>query len=319
MSFFHNLSHCGCAAAMVFFLSCASAEAIPAPDGSQPFSQVINPRIPARMTLAGELIDLDPVDRYERLDRELTSMAYTHGNTLLILKRANRYFPEMAPILRKNGVPEDLLYLACIESMLNDRALSPAKAAGIWQFMPATAKQYGLEVSDEVDERYNLELATAAACRYLKNAKSRYGNWISAMASYNAGPARISKELEAQNVDLSLDLYLTDETTRYVYRIMAMKAIMENPSAFGFNLDADQLYQPRQCKEVTVSGPVEDWPAWAAQHGITFAQLRDVNPWIRAKKLTNKTGKTYTVKIPEKKSLKRSTQHKSVYNHAWVN
>ncbi len=314
----YKFSRGACAAAMLLFLSCASAEALPAPDGNSPFSNVINPKVPSRMTLAGEVIDLDPVDRFERLDRELTSMAYTHGNTLLIIKRANRYFPEMAPILRKNGVPEDLLYLACIESMLNDRALSPAKAGGIWQFMPTTAKQYGLEVSDEVDERYNLELATAAACRYLKNAKSRYGNWISAMASYNAGPARISKELEAQNADLSLDLYLTDETTRYVYRIMAMKAIMENPAAFGFNLDEDQLYQPRQCKEVTVSGPVEDWPQWAAEHGITYAQLRDVNPWIRAKKLTNKTGKTYTVKIPEKKSLRRSTQHKNVYNRAWV-
>lgn len=143
---------------------------------------------------------------YERFDRELTSLTYTHGNTMLIIKRANRYFPVMAPILKRNGVPLDVLYLACVESSLNPRAYSPAKAAGIWQFIASTAKQYGLEVNDEVDERYDLEKATAAACRYLKKAYEKYGDWPTVFASYNGGMTRISKELEAQGVDNAFDL-----------------------------------------------------------------------------------------------------------------
>lgn len=196
------------------------------------FAIVPNPEVPKSMTFAGVKVDLDREDMYERMDRELSSLVYGHGNTLLTIKRANKYFPVMAPILRSNGIPEDLLYLACVESYLNPRAYSVAKAAGIWQFIPATARQYGLEVSDEVDERYNLEKATAAACRYLKSAYTRYGNWESVMASYNGGMARISGELSKQGVNTSFDLYLTDETSRYVFRIMAMKAVMENAPAF---------------------------------------------------------------------------------------
>lgn len=282
------------------------------------FVSVPNPEVPKTMTFAGEKVDLDREDMYERMDRELTSLVYGHGNTLLTIKRANKYFPVMAPILRANGVPEDLLYLACVESYLNPRAYSGAKAAGIWQFIPATAKQYGLEVSDEVDERYNLEKATAAACRYLKAALARYGNWESVMASYNGGMGRISSELSKQGVDTSYDLYLTDETSRYVFRILAMKAVMENAPTFGFVLRADQLYQPMEYSEVEVSEAVEDWAAWSRKYGITYAQLREANPWIRAKSLTNKSRKTYRVKIPAKTSLRRSTAHIKVYNPRWI-
>lgn len=282
------------------------------------FAKVLNPEVPKTMTFAGVKVDLDREDMYERMDRELTSLVYGHGNTLLTIKRANKYFPVMAPILRTNGVPEDLLYLACVESYLNPRAYSGAKAAGIWQFIPATARQYGLEVSDEVDERYNLEKATAAACRYLKSAYTRYGNWESVMASYNGGMGCISGELSKQGVNTSFDLYLTDETSRYVFRIMAMKAVMENAPAFGFELRADQLYQPLEYTEETVSTAVEDWLAWAQEHGITYAQLREANPWIRAKTLTNKDGKTYTVKVPKASSLRRSTSHVKVYNQRWL-
>ncbi|MBD5313781.1 MAG: lytic transglycosylase domain-containing protein [Bacteroides sp.] len=270
------------------------------------------------MHFAGVKVDLDRTDRWERLDRELTSMAYTHGNTLLALKRANRYFPVLAPILKKNGVPDDMIYLAVIESTLNPRALSPAKAGGLWQFMPSTGKDYGLEVNDYVDERYDPVKATEAACRYLKNAYAKYGNWESVAASYNGGMARISNELDAQQVDTAYDLYLADETMRYMFRLLAMKIIMENPKEFGFHLTSDQLYQPLEYREVTVSTPVEDWPTWAKQQGIDFMTLREHNPWIRAKSLPNKTGKTYTVKIPTKDSLSRSHQKKSVYNRAWV-
>ncbi|MCM1033291.1 MAG: lytic transglycosylase domain-containing protein [Odoribacter sp.] len=288
------------------------------PAGNQ-FAQVINPAIPSKMAICGQDIDLDITDYYERFDRELTSLTYTHGTTLLILKRANRYFPQLAPILRQNGVPEDLLYLACVESSLNPRAVSPAKAAGIWQFMPATAKEFGLEVSDEIDERYNIEKATNAACRYFKRALSRYnGDWASVMASYNAGMTRVSGQLGKQGADGALDLYLADETMRYPFRVMAMKTILENPRDYGFMITAEQLYQPREVEIVEVSGAVESWADWASEHGISYLTLRDENPWIRSPKLTNKAGKTYRVRVPMKESRRRSTARTSVFNPNWA-
>lgn len=289
------------------------------PTSSRVFSRVTNPDVPASMTLCGKAVDLDRADMYERLDRELTSMAYTHGATLLTIKRANKLFPVLAPILKANGVPLDILYLACVESSLNPRAISGAKAGGLWQFMPATAKQYGLEVSDEVDERFNIEKSTAAACRYLKKALAKYGgDWSAVLASYNGGMGRISTELEKQQADTAFDLFLTDETSRYMFRVMAMKQIMENPKAYGFDLTKDQLYFPLEFKEVKVSGPVEDWAQWAKDNGISYRQLREDNPWIRARKLTNKAGKTYTVKVAKASSTSRKKQNKPVYNSNWV-
>lgn len=299
--------------------ACCNGAAAQQPTHSKVFSRVVNPDVPAKATLCGKPVDLDRSDMYERLDRELTSMAYTHGTTLLTIKRANKYFPVMAPILKANGVPLDMLYLACVESSLNPRALSAAKAGGIWQFMPATAKQYGLEVSEEVDERYNIEKATAAACRYLKNAVAKYGgDWASVMAAYNGGMARISSELEKQQAKTAYDLHLTDETSRYMFRILAMKMIMENPAAYGFDLRREQLYFAPEYKEVNVSGPVDDWAQWAIDNGTTYRQLREDNPWIRARKLTNKAGKTYTVKVAKPTSLSRSRQQKKVYNENWI-
>lgn len=285
---------------------------------STEFSDVVNPSIPSSVKFAGRKIDLDPIHMWERLDRELTAITYTHGNTLLAIKRANRYFPVLAPILKKNGLPADMIYLAVIESTLNPRALSPAKAAGLWQLMPATGKEYGLEVNDDVDERYDPVKATEAASRYLKNAYAKYGNWESVAASYNGGMARISKELGAQQAESAFNLYLADETMRYIFRMLAMKLIMENPSAYGFNLTADQLYQPIVYKTVEVSGPVDDWVAWAKEQGIDYLTLREHNPWIRSKSLPNKTGKTYKVNIPSRDSLSRSRQKVTVYNPAWV-
>ena len=297
----------------------ASQSSLPAGESTDyAHATVINPDVPETVSLCGKEISLDRTDMYERFDRELSSVIYTHGNTLLTIKRANKYFPVMAPILKEHGVPEDVLYLACVESYLSPRAYSPAKAAGIWQFIPSTAKEYGLEVSDEVDERYNLEKVTRAACRYLKNAHRKYGNWESVMASYNCGTGRISRELEKQSRDSSFDLYLNEETSRYVFRIMAMKQVMENPSAYGFNLRADQLYMPVDCEAVEVSGPVSDWAEWAAEHGISYAQLREENPWIRAKSLTNTAGRTYKVLVPKAESLSRKRQQQRVYNQAWI-
>lgn len=306
---------------ILFSLLILSA-ALPAPArdhrNTTAYAAIVNPTIPREVSFAGQKVDLDRVDMWERLDRELTSMVYTHGNTLLQIKRANRYFPLMAPILKKNGVPEDLLYLACIESYLNPRAVSSAKAAGLWQFMPATARDYGLEVNEYVDERYDPVKSTEAACRYLKAARSRYGNWESAAASYNAGMGRISNELSAQDEQSAYDLWLSQETMRYVFRLLAAKIIMEHPTEFGFSLTADQLYQPLEYTEIEVSEPVASWTDWARAHDTNYYTLREYNPWITAKSLPNKDSKTYTVRIPTEKSFHRSTQHKQVYNPAWI-
>ena len=301
------------AVALAFSVVSVSAQRLPAN-----FSDVYNPEIPSQVHICGKNISLDRPDMYERFDRELTSIAYTHGTTLLMIKRANRLFPEMAPILMEAGVPLDMLYLACVESTLDQRALSPAKAAGIWQFMPTTAKEFGLEVNDEVDERYNLEKATRAAAKYLKKSYANLGDWPSVMAAYNGGNARITSELGKQMQNTSLDLYLTEETSRYPYRIMAMKTILENPSKYGFHLRDDQLYQPRKYRTVHVSGPVPDWAEWAKKQGISYLTLREENPWIRSKKLTNKLGKSYTVRIPLPESMSRKTAGTKTYNPDWT-
>lgn len=309
---------------MTALAACASQESVeayPAHHGvTERYAPVISPAIPPTVEFAGQKINLDRSDMYERLDRELTSVCYTHGTTMLILKRANRYFPVMAPILKRNGIPEDLLYLACVESSLNQRAYSPAKAAGMWQFIPSTAKEYGLEVNDFVDERYNIEKATAAACRYLKKSYARYGNWESVAASYNGGMTRVSRELDAQGADSSFDLYLTDETSRYMFRILAFKLLMENPSEFGYVLKKENLYFPVSARTVEVSEPIDDLPLWAKEQGTDYATLRELNPWLRAKSLPNKSGKTYRILVPENKSAlsRRKQKEKKVYNEKWI-
>lgn len=324
ISFILSLSALG-----VLFFIAPSEQATAAPvmispdhehaSGANPvISSVYSPRVPEHVKFAGKTISLDHSDMWERLDRELTAMTYTHGNTLLTLKRANRYFPVMAPIIKEEGLPSDIIYLAAIESSLNPRAVSAAKAGGLWQFIPSTAKEYGLEVNNEVDERFDVEKSTRAACRYLKNAYSRYGNWESVAASYNGGMARITNELDAQQASSAYDLWLAEETMRYVYRLLAMKMIMENPSEYGFHLSKDQLYQPLEYKTVQVSGPVDSWADWAVANGSDYKTIREHNPWIRAKSLTNKAGRTYTVRIPTRESMSRHSQKKTVYNPSWI-
>ena len=308
-----------CSAAMfaaVFLFNTASARNEHHDDGA--FSNVVSPEVPRYVDFADQKIDLNRTDMYERLDRELSSMCYTHGNTLLVLKRANRYFPQIVPILKKNGVPEDLAYLACIESTLNPRALSGVKAAGMWQFMESSGRQYGLEVNDYVDERYDVEKATEAACKYLKDAYAKYGNWESAAASYNGGMGRISNELSSQQQSSAYDLYLNDETSRYIYRLISMKLIMEHPDKYGYKLKKKDLYFPIRTTDVVVDTPVDDWVEWVKSYDISYLQLRDFNPWIRAKSLPNKTGKAYVVKIPNQDDLYRTTQQKPVYNKNWT-
>jgi hypothetical protein len=253
------------------------------------------------------------------MDRELNNFAYFHSTTLLLFKRANRIFPIIEPILKQQGVPDDLKYLAVIESSLDPRAVSPARAAGLWQFLQSTGKQYGLEVSAEVDERYHIEKSTKAACTYLKNAYRKYGSWSGAALSYNGGQARITNELRDQRVDEALDLWLVEETTRYYYRMLSIKQIFEHPQQYGFILKPADLYKPMEFKEVTVSSSIPDLVAFAKQYNITYAQLKDFNSWLRSDKLSNTSGKTYTILIPTKESLyyKKGDQPK-VHHAAWV-
>lgn len=266
---------------------------------------VINPEIPAHVDFAGHRVDLSTDNMFERYDRELTALAYTHGSTLLTLKRAGKFRDEIISILQKNGVPADLFYLACIESNLDPTAISPAKAAGLWQFMPATGREFGLEVNEDVDERFHTAKATEAACRYLKNAYSRFGKWESVAAAYNAGPARIARELDAQHVESAYNLFLNNETSRYMFRLLAMKEIMEHPERYGYKLNPSRLYHPAQVKEVAVDSAVVSWPDWALEQGIDYLTLRQHNPWIRSRKLPNPDKKTYTISIPVNQSRRR--------------
>ena len=281
-------------------------------------AQEICPEVPENITFCGSYIDLTRYDMYERFDREQISFIYSHQRSITMLKKANRLFPIIAPILNANDIPADLIYLMAIVSNLNVLAYSPAKAAGLWQFMAQTAKTYGLEVNDEVDERYHIEKSTVAACKYLKDAYAKFGNWATTCASYNAGMAGISNKLETQLADNSFDLYLVEETSRYVFRILAAKHFFEHPATYGFHLDKKDFYHNIRTRDIVVNTSIENWAEWAQQQGINYAILRDFNPWIRSNRLTNKYGKIYTIKIPLKEDLKRSTSKIKIYNKAWI-
>ena len=260
---------------------------------------VTSPEVPDACSFAGETYDLRRQDLYERMDRELMAFTYMHATTMLTMKRAMRYFPVIVPILKANGLPEDLKYLAVIESNLSPLAKSPAGAAGMWQFMATTAKQYGLEVNNEVDERYHIEKETRAACRYLKEAYEKYGNWLTVAASYNAGQARITSQLKAQKAESAIDLWLVEETTRYMFRLLAAKQVLEHPKRYGFLLKKHQHYPPFRYRTDTIKGPVDTLANYAIKQGITYRQLKEHNPWLRSTKLTNKTRKRYIIQIPQ--------------------
>lgn len=277
--------------------------------------------VPYLVEFAGEELTLDRYDLHERYDREINGFTYLHSTTLLLIKKANRYFPIIEPILKKNGVPDDFKYLAVIESSLDHRAVSPAGAAGLWQFMPKTAPGYGLEVSPEVDERYSVEKSTEAACKYLKEAYTKYGSWASVALSYNAGQGRISGELEKQQADDSLDLWLVNETTRYYFRMLAIKQLFENPAKYGFILTEKDLYKPIEFTTEEVTQSIPDLATFAKNKGITYAQLKDFNSWLRDRKLTisPKSSKSYTILIPTQESLyyKRGEKIK-VHDKSWI-
>lgn len=258
------------------------------------------PSVPKMIVFAGDTIRFDRQDIYERMDRELISFTYMHTSSTLMLKRSKRIFAKVVPILRANGVPEDLKYLMAIESNFDPKALSSAGAAGLWQFTKSTAKEYGLEVSSEVDERYHIEKETVAACKYLLKAYDKYGDWMTVAASYNGGQNGISKRIENQRQRKAMDLWLVEETSRYMFRILAAKMFFEDPTSFGFYVREKDKYpvEPKPKETVSVSGPIENLVDFAEEHGIRYATLKGANLWLRDSKLTNKAGKTYEIVIP---------------------
>lgn len=279
---------------------------------------VTSPVVPDKINFAGQEIDLKRYDHRERMDRELMSFTYMHSTTMLIIKRANRYFPVIEPILKKNGIPDDFKYLAVIESSLNPFAKSPAGASGLWQFMPATGKSFGLEVNNYIDERYHIEKETQAACKYLKQAYRKYKNWICVAASYNAGQGRISTQLQKQMVDQAVDLWLVEETSRYMFRLLAAKAVVSTPQQYGFLLKREHLYPPITYTEATVTTTIANLAQYAQNKDITFAQLKDANPWLRDFSLMNKSGRTYILKIPTQAGMHYNPKKTIPYNKKWV-
>ncbi|WP_461636713.1 lytic transglycosylase domain-containing protein [Labilibaculum euxinus] len=257
-------------------------------------------KTPDKMTFAGENVPLERWDVKESFDRELLVNTYWQSQTLLFIKRANRYFPIIEPILKEQGVPDDFKYLALIESGLVPTAESSVGAVGIWQFMKGTAKDYGLEVETEVDERYNVEKSTIAACKYLKKSYDKYGTWSLVAASYNAGRSFIDKQLQLQDAGDYFDLLLGEETGRYVFRIMAIKRIMENTDEFGFRYRTSDLYPNIPTRKVKVSGNVDDFAVFAKENGVNYKILKHFNPWLRKAYLTNLSKKEYEITLPAK-------------------
>lgn len=281
-------------------------------------SQTNSVPLPDHVDFCGETIALDRFDLRERFDREINTFAYLHATTLLYLKRANRYFPIIEPILKKNGIPDDFKYLCVIESNLDIRALSPVNAAGFWQLMESTGRDYGLEITPEVDERYHIEKATDAACSYFKDAYARYGNWINVAASYNAGMARISSFLNCQEVNSVLDLLLVSETSRYIFRILAIKQLFENPYLYGFILKKEDLYPPIAVQRIIVNQTINDLAAFSQDYGLNYMLLKEFNPWLRDNKLTVRLGKTYEIAIPQKEDLYFNENSIKVHNQQWL-
>ncbi|MBE7693340.1 lytic transglycosylase domain-containing protein [Tenacibaculum finnmarkense] len=254
-------------------------------------------KAPSYMELAGERVPLEKADVKEHMDRELLVNTYWQSNGVLLIKRANKFFPIIEPLLEKYGVPDDFKYLCVAESALINIPSSKG-AAGYWHFMPATGREYGLEVNRNVDERYNLEKSTRVAAEYLKKAKKKLGSWTLAAAAYNAGNGRISQRLKQQQVDNYYDLLLNSETSRYVFRILALKEVLGNPNKYGFIYDQEDLYTFPTTYNVQVNTSIANITNFAKKYEVTYKELKLVNPWLRESKLNNKSNKTYTIKIP---------------------
>jgi membrane-bound lytic murein transglycosylase D len=253
--------------------------------------------LPEKITFADETVPLKQADVFERFEREIYVNAYWQSNMILLMKRSAKYLPTIEKILRENGVPDDFKYLAMAESGLMN-VVSPAGARGFWQFMPNTAKEYNLEVSNDVDERYHLEKSTLAACQYLKSAYARFGNWTSVAASYNMGITGLRKRKEEQKLDNYYDLLLNEETSRYLFRILAFKEIFENPEKYGFELSSKDYYKLPLFRELKVNQSIPNLAQWALRHNSTYKELKIHNPWLRSSKLNVGKGRDYLIKLP---------------------
>ncbi len=255
--------------------------------------------LPEKLDFANEEVPLENFDIRESLDRELLSVANFHSQAILYIKKTTRYFSIIEPILRKNQIPGDFKYLALAESGFLDKVVSPSGAVGIWQFMRTAAIENGLEVNDEIDERYHIEKATEAACRYLKNSFILYGNWTMVAASYNAGISGIGHQIEVQDTRNYYDLLLNEETSRYLFRILALKLVIGDPEKYGFMVNDEEKYPIIPVSEVKITGSIKDFTDFARSNHINYKLFKQFNPWLRQPGLKNVKNKTYIVKIPE--------------------
>ncbi len=295
--FFIFLLLLGGIAAFILF---SSQKKIPA-TAPPPFPlKIIAPEIPETLSFAGEQVPIEEYGIREKFDNELISNVYFHSNTIKMLKRSAKWFPLIIPILKKNNIPEDFKYLALTESGLQN-VTSPSGAKGFWQFLKKTARQYGLEVNRDIDERYHVALETQAACDYLNDAYKKFGSWTLAAASYNAGQDKIADRLATQKENSYYDLSLNTETSRYVFRILAIKTILENPAKYGFSLSESDLYPAYKAQHIEVDSTIDDLAEFAKQHGISYRILKSANPWMRSNKLPDQSGKKYIIDIPVNK------------------
>lgn len=256
------------------------------------------PELPKSMSFADEKVPLDQQPVKELMEKQLMINAYAHSHILYILKLSSRIFPELEKKLRANGIPEDFKFLCVAESSL-ENPTSRAGATGYWQFMTATAKHYGLEVDSDVDERYDLDKATDAACAYIKDAYNKFGNWTAAAASYNCGMGGYSRRADFQMTDNYYDLWLPEETNNYIFRILALKEIISHPGKYGFHIPDEEAYQPLATKDVTVSSTIQNLAEFARSNGTTYKMLHVLNPWLRGQSLTVNAGSSYVVKLPQ--------------------
>jgi membrane-bound lytic murein transglycosylase D len=275
----------------------AVAETFTAVEAGQ-FLTAVAYDLPAKATFAGEDVPLHIPDVRERLDKEIQINSYLHSNTIFLIKRAGRWLPQMQKILQQYQIPDDFKYLPLIESNLLN-VTSPRDAVGYWQILEGSGKEYGLEITREVDERYDPLKATETACKYLRQAYRKFGNWALVAASYNRGMNGLDRALDNQKVKSYYDLYLNDETSRYVFRIIAIKEIIENPGRYGFKVNPNLIYKEEPLRYITVDHSIDDLIDFANAQGINYKLLKRHNPWLREEKLTVKKGKTYQIALPE--------------------
>ncbi len=277
------------------FKEISESEETPSPSVATVLNTIY--KLPDSVAFAGERMPLENFDVRESLDREMLTSAYRHSSTILIIKRANRYFPVIEKILRENGLPDDMKYLVAAESEFMN-VISPAGATGMWQIMQATGREAGMEINDVVDERYHLEKSTQLACDYLKKSYQKYNNWTLAAASYNGGRASIDRQIDIQKEQNYYDLLLNEETARYVFRAVAYKLIISNPQKYGFDISKDDLYHELDFREVTVDTAIADLQIFAAGLGTNYKMLKYLNPWLRKPSFTPRPSKKYIIKIP---------------------